>query len=137
MATKRRPRRPLRSELSDGIKKVRKNKPVKTVTPYFVDVYQNNSSLEKDEPVFEEVFEEVELEDSNEVLEVESEIENIEDEIQDELEEEAEETKEELTEEDLLRARAKELGVSNWWNKKVETLQAEIKELESEDGDLL
>ena len=119
MAAKRRPRRPLRSELSDGIRKTRRPRPIKTVAPQLV----LPKVKKEDEVVADAVVEEVVVEelpgpapetDTTEVTEGPS---------------------EEELEEQRLRDLAKDLGVKNWWNKKIETLQIEIEGLQSEIGE--
>lgn len=117
MAAKRRPRKPLRSELSDGVRKKRKGKPIKTVAP--------SLAVEPRQAIVEAVEEAVEEVVVEEVVEAPVEP----------VEEQSEPEVEEVSEEDELRAKAKEMGVSHWWTKKVETLRVEIEELESETGE--
>ncbi len=123
MAAKRRPRKPLRSELSDGVRRKRNEKPFKTVAPTLA-----TRPLQAIVEAVEEVVDEV----------VTAEVDTAPEEPTEEPQEvivESEPEEEAPSEEDELRAKAKEMGVSHWWTKKVDTLRSEIKELESETGE--
>ena len=97
MAIQKRSRKPLRSELSDGVKRERTNREIRTIP----------------------------LPDKNIEIHVEEEIEILQD---DQIQ--FEEPQENQAEEELIREKARELGIKNWWNKKIDSLLAEIKELE-------
>lgn len=115
MAAQRRSRKPLRSELSEGIRKNREAKPIKTIVPTFVGIEQFSEPIvieSKNEIINEEIVEDPTSET-------------------DLIEDQAVES----SEEDAIRAKAKELGISNWWNKKIETLEFEIEEIQMEDGE--
>lgn len=119
MAAKRRPRKPLRSELSDGIRKTRRSRPIKTVAPQQAPPKKKEEVEVVPEPVI--VMPAVVEEAVEELLEPVVEV--------------AEDPSEEELEEQRIRDLAKDLGITNWWNKKVETLRLEIEELESETGE--
>lgn len=116
MVAKRRQRKPLRSELSDGIRKTRKVSGIVTVVP------EISIRVKDDREVTLEILPENTIEIS------ENKKEDILEEITESYEEELEEVE---SEEQAIRKAAQELGISHWWKKKIENLKLEIEKLEN------
>lgn len=129
MVIKRRQRKPLRSELSDGIRKTRKTSAIQTIpapeitapvvkeptVEVIVDTSPISGSIDNDENLLEKEDVSDSQTNENESFNFDGSSEVI-----------------SSTEEEALRQKARDLGIKNWWNKKIESLLVEIEQLQGE-----
>lgn len=143
MATQRRPRKPLRSELSDGIRKNRISRDIKTIPVNCVKEQRVQTIEESDYPIknsveevsSEELIVNINENDSspNQVLDSDDQGDRaIENDENDYLGFDGSTIIFSNEDEEKFRHKAKDLGIKNWWNKRIENLLVEMEELQGD-----